>query len=59
MPELEDAGRARAEAQNALDEKTKELKTEVLRALAEGRAEAEVARAAGIDRMTVRKWAGK
>jgi hypothetical protein len=35
------------------------LKTGVLAALADGRSESEVARTAGIDRMTVRKWAGK
>lgn len=52
-------GRARAEAQRAFNDATEILRAGVLRALEDGRAEAEVARSAGIDRMTVRKWAGK
>lgn len=40
-------------------EATARLKAGVLRALEEGRSEAEVARTAGIDRMTLRAWAGK
>lgn len=52
-------GRDRAAAQRVLEEKTQVLRAGVLRALEEGRAEAEVARTAGVDRMTVRKWAGK
>lgn len=52
-------GRARAAAKKALDEATDILRAGVLRALEDGRAEAEVARTAGVDRMTVRSWAGK
>lgn len=52
-------GRERADAKRAFDEKTAILRAAVLRALEEGRTEAEVARTAGIDRMTVRAWAGK
>lgn len=47
--------RARAELAEAL-----ELAEQVgLAALAEGDSESAVARALGVDRMTVRKWAGK
>ncbi len=52
-------GRARHDAKTAFDEATATLRAGVLRALEDGRAEAEVARAAGVDRMTVRAWAGK
>lgn len=52
-------GRERADAKRKFDEATAVLRAGVLRALEEGRAEAEVARTAGVDRMTVRKWAGK
>lgn len=57
--ELATLGRDRAEAQRVLTEKTAILRAGVLRALDEGRSEVEVARTAGVDRMTVRKWAGK
>jgi hypothetical protein len=57
--DLAKLGQERRDAQRALDEKTAILKAAVLRALEKGRAEAEVARTAGVDRMTVRKWAGK
>ncbi|MGK5737231.1 hypothetical protein [Micromonospora sp. URMC 103] len=57
--DLAKLGRERAEAKRVFDEKTAILRAGVLRALEEGRAEAEVARTAGVDRMTVRKWAGK
>lgn len=52
-------GEARRAAKEAFDETTAVLRAGVLRALEAGRAEAEVARAAGVDRMTVRSWAGK
>lgn len=52
-------GRARDDARRAFDEATATLRAGVLRALEDGRAEAEVARAAGVTRMTVRSWAGK
>lgn len=57
--DLEALGRTRRLAKEALDEAAAVLRAGVLRALEEGRAEAEVARAAGVDRMTVRTWAGK
>lgn len=57
--DLAKLGRERAEAKRTFDEKTAILRAGVLRALEEGRAEAEVARTAGIDRQTVRTWAGK
>jgi hypothetical protein len=49
----------RRRAQTAEREATAKLRAGVLRALEAGRAEAEVARQAGVDRMTVRSWAGK
>lgn len=52
-------GRSRTEARRVFDDATSLLRAGVLRALEDGRAEAEVARSAGVDRMTVRKWAGK
>lgn len=52
-------GRRRAETRRAYEDATAVLRAAVLRALEEGRAEAEVARTAGVDRMTVRSWAGK
>lgn len=57
--DLAKLGRDRADANRDFGEKTAILKAAVLRALEEGRAEAEIARTAGIDRMTVRTWAGK
>jgi DNA-binding NarL/FixJ family response regulator len=57
--DLEKLGRERADARRIFNEKTQILQAAVLRALEDGRAEAEVARAAGVDRMTVRSWAGK
>lgn len=57
--DLGELGRARVTAIAAEREATGILRAAVLRALEAGRTEAEVARAAGVDRMTVRKWAGK
>ena len=57
--DLEALGRTRRDAQRALDEATSVLRAGVMRALEAGRAEAEVARAAAVDRQTVRAWAGK
>jgi len=57
-----DLGKLRLERENAkaaFDEATAVLRAGVLRALEEGRTEVEVAATAGVDRMTVRKWAGK
>jgi DNA-directed RNA polymerase specialized sigma24 family protein len=52
-------GEDRKAAQRVLDEKTSILRAAVNRASEEGRAEAEIARQAGVDRMTVRSWLGK
>lgn len=52
-------GRDRDDALRAAKEKTEILRAAILRAIEGGRAEAEVARSAGIDRMTVRDWNGK
>lgn len=57
--DLAELGRERADAKRLYDEKNAIVRAGVLRALEDGRAEAEVARTAGVDRMTVRKWAGK
>jgi hypothetical protein len=57
--DLGELGRARADAKRAADEATAILRAGVLRALEEGREETEVARTAGVDRQTVRAWAGK
>ncbi len=59
MSDLERAGARLRRARVALDKATEEAREAGVRALAEGRAEAAVARALGVDRMTVRKWAGK
>lgn len=53
-------GQARAKAKATFDEATAVLRAAVLRALEQpGSSEVQVAREAGVDRMTVRKWAGK
>ncbi len=52
-------GRARTEAERVLAEHTAMLRAGVLRALEAGRSESEVALTGGINRSTVRKWAGK
>jgi len=52
-------GRVRADAKRAYDEATAILRAGVLRALEERREETEIARTAGVDRQTVRAWAGK
>lgn len=52
-------GRARKEALAKAAEATEILKAAVQRAADVGRAEAEIARAAEVDRMTVRAWLGK
>jgi DNA-directed RNA polymerase specialized sigma24 family protein len=57
--DLASYGRALADARSVLEEKTQILRAAVLRATEAGRAEAEIARVAGIDRMTVRSWLGK
>lgn len=50
---------AREQAIAAEREATAILRAACLRELEAGRAEAEVARQAGVDRMALRKWAGK
>jgi DNA-directed RNA polymerase specialized sigma24 family protein len=52
-------GLARRDAKGAYEEATSVLRAAVLRAVEEGRSEAEIAREAGVDRMTVRTWCGK
>jgi len=56
---LTEAANEREEAKTAFNEKTAILKAVALQALEDGRAEAEVARGARVDRMTIRSWAGK
>lgn len=50
---------ARADTKEAYDKQTRLLRNAVLNALKAGHSEVQVARVAGVDRMTVRKWAGK
>lgn len=57
--DLHALGEARRKAKEEYEEANAILRAGVLRALEEGRAEAEVARTAGVDRQTVRSWAGK
>jgi uncharacterized protein (DUF2336 family) len=49
----------RAAARANLAEVTEQVRAAVLKELAAGQPEAAVARDAGVDRMTVRRWAGK
>ena len=51
--------RDRDDAVAALDERTAILRAAVVRALEGGASEAAVARVAGLNRLTVRRWAGK
>jgi uncharacterized MAPEG superfamily protein len=57
--ELEALARRRADAERNLNEAIRQLRAAVLRALADGQSEAAVSRDARVDRMTVRRWAGK
>lgn len=59
MTELERVGADLARARARLAAATSAAQTAGLRALADGQKETAVARALGVDRMTVRKWAGK
>lgn len=52
-------GRARKSAKRAYERATERLKSAVIRAAKEDVAEAEIARTAQVDRMTVRGWLGK
>lgn len=56
---LAEAAEAFREARTRANEATDQLRAAVLRKLATKEPEAAVARAAGVDRMTVRRWAGK
>lgn len=57
--DLAQYGKELADARRVVEEKTAILRAAVHRAAEVGRAEAEIARTAGVDRMTVRKWLGK
>jgi|SRR5687768_2189061 len=56
---LTEAASEREQAKKVFSEKTAYVKALALQALEGGRAEAEVAREARVDRMTIRSWAGK
>lgn len=57
--DLAQLGRDRQDAKRRFDEATDILRAGVLRAIEGGRSEHEIARQAGVDRMTVRSWQGK
>lgn len=57
--ELAKLGAQRRDLRAAEREATAKLRAMVLRAAARGFAEADIARRADVDRMTVRKWVGK
>jgi len=57
--DLQRAGDRLRRARASLAKATEEAREAGLQALAEGERETVVARALGVDRMTVRKWAGK
>ena len=57
--ELTKLGRERADLKQAEREVTAKLRATVLRAAEHSFAEADIARRANVDRMTVRKWLGK
>ena len=57
--ELSKLGRERADLKQAEREVTAKLRATVLRAAEHSFAEADIARRANVDRMTVRKWLGK
>lgn len=57
--ELAKLGREREQARDAEREATAKLRAMVLRASERNFAEADIARRANVDRMTVRKWLGK
>jgi DNA invertase Pin-like site-specific DNA recombinase len=59
MDELKRAGRDLAAARKSSATAYKAAHTAALDALSMGVSESEVARSLGVDRMTVRKWAGK
>jgi DNA-directed RNA polymerase specialized sigma24 family protein len=57
--ELTKLGEKRAELKRTEQEVTSKLRATVLRAAEHSFAEADIARRANVDRMTVRKWLGK
>lgn len=57
--ELAKLGQERADLKRAEREVTNKLRATVLRAAERSFAEADIARRASVDRMTVRKWLGK
>lgn len=57
--DLERAGGRLYRAREALAQALAQAQNEALKALDEGVPETVVARALGVDRMTIRKWAGK
>lgn len=56
---LQRDGAQLADARHAVDLATMQLRGAVLSANLDGIPEAEIARLAGVDRMTIRKWLGK
>jgi transposase len=56
---LVELGQRRTALREELKELTARLEVAAKADLAAGKSESEVAREAGVDRMTVRKWAGK
>jgi hypothetical protein len=59
MAELEDLGGRREALRAELADLTERLRVKAVAAHADGHPEAVVARAAHVDRMTMRKWLGK
>jgi transposase len=59
MDELEKVGRKLRSARKSAQDALVAAQAAALVALAEGATEVEVAKSLGVDRMTVRKWAGK
>lgn len=59
MSDLGAAGRRLGRARTALQLAVDGARQAAIAALSEGVSEAEVSRTLGVDRMTVRKWAGK
>ncbi len=59
VQQLAEAGSALATARYAIDAAMSTAKEAALAAIADGVTEVDIARSLGVDRMTVRKWAGK
>ncbi len=56
---LEQLGYRHAQMRDELQDLYERLRDRALQDIAAGRSQSEVAREAGVDRMTVRKWLGK